>query len=110
VDPDAWLLNYHNTFLTRRISSRGTIDVDTHSYYISRQLHGRTVLLKLDAHAKHFHVQLNGQLIKSKPIKGLIGEELPLDLYVDLIRDQARSEHLRFLLKQAAKRARATNR
>jgi transposase InsO family protein len=110
VDPDAWLLNYHNTFLTRRIWVRGTVHVDTHSYYISRHLHGRTVLLKVDAHAKHFHVQLNGQLIKTKPIKGLIGEELPFDLYIDLICQQARSEHRRFLLKQAAKRARATNR
>jgi hypothetical protein len=55
-------------------------------------------------------MQLNGWLIKSKHIKGLLGEELPIDLYIDLIREQARSEHRRFFLKQATKRARAIQR
>jgi len=92
VDPDHWLLSYHNRLFKRRITHTGTVQVDKHRYYIRRDLVGRYVVLKLDAHRRLFEVLLNNQVIKTLPIKGLYHEPYEFGLYLDLMVEEAQAE------------------
>jgi hypothetical protein len=49
-------------------------------------------MLRLDASARCFDVFRGQQFVKSVPIKGLRGERMPLEAYIDLMRERARSE------------------
>ena len=49
-----------------------------------------------------FDVYLGSQPIKQVPIKGLRGEILPFERYVDLMREEARSEARHLLQKKGS--------
>jgi hypothetical protein len=56
--------------------------------------------LRVNAPEKVFVVGLDAQVIKSVPIKGLVGQEMTWEQYVTLMKEQARSEERRLLDKQ----------
>jgi hypothetical protein len=105
VDPDRWLLAYHNDLFKRRVTSTGRIQIDKHHYYIRRDLVGRYVVCKLDAKRRVFDVILDNQLIKTMPIKGLYNEVLPFGDYLDLMLKEAESEWRRLAYKRSRRRA-----
>jgi hypothetical protein len=76
------------------------VDVDDEYYYIKQALTGKPVVLFVNATEKVFDVWLEGGLIKSLPIKGLVGREMVWEEYVALMKEQARSEERRLLAKQ----------
>jgi len=92
IDPDRWLVAYHNRRFKRRVRANGTVTIDKHSYYVKRALKGRYVVLRVDAHHQHFTVELGHQPVKTMPIKSLYDQELNFNDYVELIREEAISE------------------
>ncbi|MBI5929819.1 MAG: hypothetical protein HY862_10950 [Chloroflexi bacterium] len=96
VDPDRWLLTYHQHLFKRRVRSNGTVSVDKHHYYIGRALMGRYILLRLDAHQQVLEVLLQGQLLKQLPIKGLVGQPLTFDVYLKRMMQEAEAEWRRY--------------
>lgn len=100
VDPDAWLQAIDSKLYKRRIKHNGSVTVDKHTYYIRQSWQGRDVVLQVDAAQRQFVVLLDSQPVKRIPIKGLHGELLPFDVYLDLICEEAVSEHRRWLRKQ----------
>lgn len=100
IDPDCWLETVHGQAFARKVGTNGSVDVDDEHYYISQACAGRRVVLFVNAHEKVFGVWLDGQLIKSVPIKGLAGREMQWEEYVAFIKQQARSEERRLLDKQ----------
>ena len=92
IDPDRWLLTYHNDRFKRRVRSNGTVTIDKHNYYVKRTLKGRYVVLRVDAFNRQFEVELDHQTFKTIPIKSLYNEELDFADYVELIREEAISE------------------
>ncbi len=66
--------------------------VDLQTYYIKQTLSGQHVVLFVNAQSRAFDVYLGSQQMKQVPIKGLRGESMPFERYVDLIREEARSE------------------
>lgn len=96
VDPDLWLKAYHKRGYRRRITSNGTIQIDKHIYYIDIKRSKQPVLALLDADKKLFHVLSGDEHIASKPIKGVIGEEMDFWTYLVLMKQEARSMQARY--------------
>ena len=65
------------------------VDVDLATYYIGLQMAGRAVLLQVEAHNRQFAVWHQDQIVKRLPIKGLVGQEMALDEYVQYIQQEA---------------------
>lgn len=92
VDPDGWLTSVDRQAFARKVDTQGCVTVDLQTYYIKQVLSGQHVVLFVNAHSRTFDVYLGSQQIKQVPIKGLQGEIMPFNRYVDLMREQARSE------------------
>ena len=60
---------------------------------IGREQRGRHVALRVQASHQQFQVELNGQLFKTLPIKGLQHQLMSLEDYLPFVRQQAVSEH-----------------
>jgi integrase-like protein len=89
VDPDAWLATLDQQMYLRCVGRDGCVDVDLATYYISPQMAGRAVLLQVLAHSRQFAVWQQDQVIKQLPIKGLVGQEMALNDYVQYIQQEA---------------------
>ena len=92
LDPDRWLLVKDGLALVRLVGRDGGVRVDLKSYYLSRALAGQVVALHLSAAKRAFLVVHQHQVIKTLPLKGLIGQALRWEAFVQLMRDQARAE------------------
>jgi hypothetical protein len=57
-------------------------------------------MLHLNAATRCFDVFLGDQFVKSLPIKGLCGEPMPLENYLDLMRERARSQERQRMIRQ----------
>jgi hypothetical protein len=92
IDPDRWLATVDGQAFARKIDAHGCVTVDLETYYIKQQLSGQHVVLSVHAQSRTFDVWLGSQCIKQVPIKGLRGEIMPFERYVDLMRKEARSD------------------
>lgn len=107
VDPDRWLSALHGRWYPRLVKKDGRIQVDGIYYYIKAELAGHHIMLHLNATARCFDAFRGAQFIKSVPIKGLYGKLMPLEEYIDLMRERARSEERQRLLRQRRARLQA---
>jgi len=89
VDPDAWLASLDQKMYLRHVGRDGCVDVDLTTYYIGPQLAGRTVLLQVWAQQHQFAVWSQDQIVKLLPIKGLVGQQMALDDYLQYIKQEA---------------------
>lgn len=107
VDPDAWLKHYHQRTFRRQINANGSVRVGSQTYYIKRSLAGKRCLIRLDAQTRRLQGLVEGQTVKSHPIRGLYHGEMSFSDYVEYIVDEARSEEKRLLEKRRRQRVRA---
>lgn len=89
VDPDAWLATVDQKMYLRHVGRDGCVDVDLQSYYIGPQVAKRAVLLQVMAESRQFAVWHEDQVVKLLPIKGLVGQEMALEDYLQYIRQEA---------------------
>ncbi len=89
VDPDAWLASLDQKMYLRHVGRDGCVNVDLTTYYIGPQMAGRTVLLQVRAEHQQFAVWYRDQIVKLLPIKGLIGQQMLLDDYLQYIKQEA---------------------
>jgi hypothetical protein len=107
VNPDRWLGALDGRWYPRVVKKDGRIQVDGTYYYIKQELAGHHIMLRLTASTRCFDVFRGEQFIKSLPIKGLRGKSMPLEEYIDLMRERARSEERERLLRQRRARLQA---
>jgi hypothetical protein len=100
VDPDRWLQALDGRWYPRRVKRDGCIQVDGTSYYIKQALAAHRIMLRLNATTRCFDVFLGESFVKSVPIKGLRGELMALEVYIDLMGERARSEERQRMLLQ----------
>lgn len=100
VDPDRWVSALDGRLYARRVKSDGRVLVDGIAYYVKRELAGQQIILRIKAATRVFEVLLGEQKIKELPIKGLIGEPMALDDYIELMSQRARSEERQRRLKR----------
>src|SRR5258708_3648174 len=89
VDPDAWLAPLDQKMYLRHVGRDGCVDVDLATYYIGPQMAGRAVLLQVLAQDRQFAVWSEDQIVKRLPIKGLVGQEMALEEYLQYIQQEA---------------------
>ena len=94
VDPDRWLTVLDGQRYVRKVRSNGSVTVDGTRYYIDQAWVGKYVSLRIDAGARAFAVEYREQVIKAVAIKGLVGEHLPVDVYLDQMAVEARTQHV----------------
>lgn len=104
IDPDGWLASVDGQAFARKVDAHGCVQVDLQTYYIKQKLSGQHVVLFVNAQSRTFDVYLGSQQIKQVLIKGLQGEIMLFDRYVDLMREQARSEARQLQMKGSALR------
>ena len=85
----------------------GRIQVDGLSYYVKADLAGHHIMLHLNAATRCFDVFCGEQFLKSLPIKGLCGEPMLLEDYLDLMRERARSQERQRMIRQRQARRQA---
>jgi transposase InsO family protein len=100
VDPDRWLVSIHGQAFARTVQPNGSVVVDHHHYYIKQSLAGRRVVLVVHAPEQRFNVLLGREVIKSVPVKGLVGQPFPFETYAERMLEEARSEYRRWLQQQ----------
>ena len=89
VDPDAWLGPLDQKVYLRHVGRDGCVDVDLATYYLGPQMAGWSVLLQVRAQSRQFAVWHQDQVVKLLPIKGLVGQEMALDDYLQYILQEA---------------------
>ena len=92
VDPDRWLQVSDGLHLVRLVRRDGSVRVDLKSYYVGRALAGRHVALHVSAAKRALLVVHERRVIKTLPLKGLSGQALRFEAFVQLMKGQARSE------------------
>jgi transposase InsO family protein len=100
VDPDRWLTALDGRWYPRLVKKDGRIQVDGLSYYVKADLAGHRIMLHLNATTRCFDVFRGDQFVKSLPIKGLSGKLMPLEDYLDLMRERTRSQERQRMIRQ----------
>ena len=97
IDPDRWLERVNGQAFVRKVQSDASVTINHEQYYVPRELAGQQVTCFINAAEKQFEIWQAGLRVKSVPIKGLFGKTLPFDEYVELMKQEARSEYRRYL-------------
>jgi hypothetical protein len=97
VDPDRWLDVYHERCFARRVRANGSVLLDNREYYVGSHYVGREVVAQLDATTRQVRFLDQRTVLKVKPLRGLVGEELPLDAFVRWCEHEARTLWRRYL-------------
>ena len=97
IDPDRWLERVNGQAFVRKVQSDASVTINHEQYYVPRELAGQQVTCFINAPEKQFEIWQAGLHVKSVPIKGLFGKTMPFDEYVELMKQEARSEYRRYL-------------
>lgn len=81
----------------RKVQSDASLTINHERYYVPRELAGQQVACFINAPEKQFDIWQAGLRVKSVPIKGLYGRTVPFDEYVELMKQEARSEYRQYL-------------
>jgi transposase InsO family protein len=93
IDPDSWLSSLDGLHLERKVDRNGMLSIDLKRYYVSAKLVGHHVSVQLDAKAGCLHVYLEQHLLKSLPVRGLVGRSLSFEQFLTHMLQQARAQH-----------------
>lgn len=93
VDADGWLTNLDGWQLERKVNAQGMVQVDLRRYYVDVHRAGQRVTLQLQAATRSLRVWHEGTLLKTLPLRGLIGQSLPFERFVQTMMQQACALH-----------------
>lgn len=93
VDPDSWLTSLDGLHLTRKVDRHGMISIDLKRYYISSQLVGHRVDVRLDAPTRCVQIVHEQHALKSLPLRGLVGTVLSFEQFLSHMLHQARAQY-----------------
>lgn len=93
VDPDAWLLPWHGHHFQRKVDASGAIPLDLKRYGVGKQWRGQRVTAVINALAHEVEIDTEAQLLKTLPLKGLVGHLLTSQEFVEHMKHQARAQH-----------------
>ena len=94
VDPDGWLAVLDGQRYVRKVRSNGMVSVDSVAYYVDQAWAGKYVSLRIATAERVFEVEYRDHVLKALPIKGLVGERLPLAVYLEQIAWEAQRQLL----------------
>jgi transposase InsO family protein len=89
VDPDAWLSAVAGRRYPRKVAAGGMLRLDNERYFVGRRLAGQRVTLAVDVAAGDVVVRQGGAVVKRFPLRGLRGQRLPFERYVEVMSQEA---------------------
>lgn len=104
VDPDRWLQHCQGMVFRRIVDINGSVKVDKDRYYVGRQYAKQRVVLYVDGKEQAFWVLHHNQRIKELPIKGLKGDTMSYQRFVQIMAAEARSMERYRQMKQRQQR------
>jgi hypothetical protein len=97
IDPDRWLERINGEAFVRKVQSDASLTINHERYDVPRELAGQQITCFINAPEKQFDMWQAGSRIKSVPIKGLYGKTMSFDEYIELMKQEARSEYRQYL-------------
>lgn len=94
VDPDRWVVALDGRRYVRKVAKDTRVMVDAVPYYLTRDLVGKYINLRVDAATREFVIEDQNQEVQRVPIKGLRHAPLGFDAYVEWICEEARADRL----------------
>jgi transposase InsO family protein len=95
IDPDRWVSLLDGHCYSRKVQHDTSVSVDGYPYYLTADLVGQVVVLRIAAATREFVVEHHGQEYKRLTIKGLCHRLLTFDDYVAYMAQEARAERFR---------------
>lgn len=92
VDPDAWLLPWHGHHFQRAVDAKGSIKLDLKKYGLGKQWRGRRVTVTINALEHQMQIFADAELIKTLPLRGVVGRPLSYEEFVEHMSHQARAQ------------------
>jgi transposase InsO family protein len=93
VDPDAWLTHWEGKHFQRKVDASGAIRLDLKHYAVGKQWKGQRVTVRIDAAAREVQIFHEAHLLKTHPLKGVVGRLLSFEDCVEHMARQARAQH-----------------
>jgi hypothetical protein len=93
-------VSIHGQACARTVQPNGSVVVDHRSYYVTKGLTGRKVVLVVNAPERRFDVLLGREVVKSVAIKGVMSQPISFEDYAARMLEEARSEYRRWLHQQ----------
>lgn len=93
VDPDGWLAELDGWHVERKVNAQGMAQVDLHRSYVDVHRAGQRVTLQVQAATGSLLIWQEGTLLKTVPLRGLLGQSLTFERLVEYMSQQARAQH-----------------
>jgi hypothetical protein len=91
VDPDRWVDVLDGQRYVRKVRPNGSVQIHTSAYYVDQLRGGQYVSVRIDAAQRSFVVEYEGQVLKTLPMRGLVGARMALEDYLDHLSYEART-------------------
>jgi hypothetical protein len=89
IDPDRWILELDGKNYMRRLDPSGRFHLGNQTYYVSKKLRGRSVVVWVNGSQHELEILIGGQLVKKLPIKGLKKKEMKFTEYLEMMSHEA---------------------
>jgi Integrase core domain len=93
IEADGWLKGMDGFHVERKVSTRGMVHLDLHSYYVDVHRKGPRVTLQLQAESREVLIWHEATLLKSVPLRGQVSGSFSFEQFVELMAHQARAFH-----------------
>jgi hypothetical protein len=77
----------------RKVNTHGNVHLDLRSYYVGAHRAGQRVTLEIQATSHSLLVWQEGTLLKTVPLRGLVGGSFSFERFVEHMVQQARAQH-----------------
>jgi hypothetical protein len=89
VDPDRWIEAWDGLCFVRKVQRDTSVSVDERRYYLSKEVVGQYVTLRVEATSRSFVVEHEGKLLKTIAIQGTGKGLMPFERFVELLFTEA---------------------
>ena len=104
VEVDGWLKEVDGFHVERKVDAHGNVHLDLRSYYVGAHQAGQRVTLEIQAASHCLLVWQEGTLLKTLPLRGLVGGSCSFERFVEHMVQQARAQHRLRSLQERRKR------
>jgi hypothetical protein len=93
VEADGWLNELDGWQVERKVDAHGLVHLDLRGYYVDVHRAGQRVTLQLQAASRSLRIWHEGTLLKTLPLRGLVGQPMSFERFVEHMLAQARALH-----------------
>jgi transposase InsO family protein len=90
VDPDAWIDAWNGRCFVRKVQRDTSVSIDDRRYYLTKEVIGQYVTLRVKAASRSFVVEYADRIVKRLPIRGTGHGHLAFETFVQQLCNEAR--------------------